>query len=107
MTPLIIISLLLRLGLTGYITYELIRYADMLNIGERIGLGLAGGSAFLTLAVISDVNKEGTPFDVWAGMLFSLGFVIYLASRQIRLQRHEKANEQMIRQAREHFAKKG
>lgn len=103
---LVILSVLLRLTLTAYITYELVRYGPMLNMGERVGLGMAGGSSFMTIAVISDVNHEGTPFDNVAGMLFSLGFVVYLIARQLRLHRHEKANQDAVEQAREHFARK-
>lgn len=103
---LIVLSLILRLTLTGCIAYELVRYGPMLNAGERFGLGLAGGSAFMTLAVIQDVEREGTPFDTWAGMLFSLGLAVYLIARQLRLHRHEKANQEAVEQAREHFARK-
>jgi hypothetical protein len=104
---LIIASAALRLSLTALITYKLIWWGHMLNQIERCGLGLMGGSGFLTVAVIADAHKEGTPFDVWAGLLFTAGVGIYLIGRLSRHIRHEKRNAEMAAQGKAYRAGKG
>lgn len=106
MSALIIMSAVLRLVLTALITYKLLFWAHMLNQCERIGLGMMGGSGFLTIPVILDAHKEGTPFDTWAGMLFTIGVITYLCGRLSRHIRHQRQNAAALEQARGHFARK-
>ena len=102
----LIFSAFLRFLLTLLVTYKLARWGHMLNQTERCGLGLIGGSSFMTIPVILDRYKDGTPFDVWAGLLFTLGVTLYLLGRLSRHVRHEKRNLDAVEQAREHFARK-
>lgn len=102
----IIFSAAMRFLLTLLVTYKLARWGHMLNQIERCGLGLIGGSAFMTIPVILDRYKEGTPFDVWAGLIFTMGVTLYLLGRLSRHVRHERRNLQTIDQARAHFARK-
>lgn len=102
----LLLSALLRLTLTVLVTYKLARWGHMLNQVERAGLGFIGGSAFMTIPVILDRYREGTPFDVWAGMLFTLGVTLYLLGRLSRHIRHERRNAEAVEQARRHFGGK-
>lgn len=103
---LILFSAFLRFSLTALVVYKLGWWGHMLNQMERVGLGLMGGSAFMTIPVILDTHKDGTPFDVWAGILFTLGVITYLMGRLSRHIKHEKRNGDAIKQARAHFAGK-
>ncbi len=100
------ISIGARFLLTGLIVYGLREYRDGLEWGERLGMGMIGGSAFLTIPVVLDLGKNGTPFDVWAGTVLVLGCLIFIRSRQIRLARHSKANAAMVDQAIAHGRRK-
>jgi hypothetical protein len=94
----VIIAALLRLILTALVIYKLMRWGHMLIPVERFGLGIIGGSAFMTVPVILDAKRYGTPFDTWAGVLFTLGVTLYLAGRLSRHIRHERANDAMVAQ---------
>lgn len=94
----IIIAAALRLCLTILVIYKLMRWGHMLITIERVGLGIMGGSAFMTVPVILDAKRYGTPFDTWAGVLFTLGVTLYLAGRLSRHIRHERANDAMVMQ---------
>lgn len=102
----LIFSATLRFFLTVLVAYKLARWAQMLNLTERFGLGLIGGSAFMTIPVILDRYKEGTPFDVWAGLIFTMGVTLYLLGRLSRHIRHERRNLETVQHARDHFARK-
>lgn len=91
----IIIAATLRLLLTVLVIYKLMRWGHMLIQIERFGLGIIGGSAFMTVPVILDAKRYGTPFDTWAGVLFTLGVTVYLIGRLSRHIRHERANDAM------------
>lgn len=103
---LVFFSAFLRCVLTMLVVYKLLWWGHMLNHLERIGLGLVGGSAFMTIPVILDAHKDGTPFDVWAGIVFTVGVIMYLIGRLSRHIKHEKRNAEALKQARGHFAGK-
>ena len=98
---------LFRLAVTGILIYKLFNYRDTFNQWERAGMSIAAGTSFLTIPVISDVNKTGTPMDGWAATMFTFGVMIYFIGRMIRLKAHAVANDRMNRQAREHLREKG
>lgn len=103
-----IASAALRLLLTAMTVLLLThrQLADVFNRRERIGLGLLGGSGFMTIPVILDVNKEGTPFDVIAGLAFSLGAIVFLWGFTDRKLGHARRNQEQIEAAERHFAGK-
>ena len=55
-----------RAAVAGLIVYGLTRFHEGLGLPERVGAGLIGGSALMTIPIVFDVDKDGTPFDVWA-----------------------------------------
>lgn len=101
-----ILAASLRLAIVVLISVKVTRFGHMLNFLQRLGLGLMGGSGFLTIPVILDVYKEGTPFDIWAGMAMSFGIGLYLWGTILRNARHDKRNEEALAAARAHFAGK-
>ncbi len=100
---LVIFSAFLRCVLTTLVIYKLLWWGHMLNHLERIGLGLVGGSAFMTIPVILDAHRDGTPFDVWAGIVFTVGGIAYLLGSLSRHIKHERRNNEALEQARAHF----
>ena len=100
------LAALLRFVLVALVAYKVARWGYMLNCVERYGLGIIGGSAFLTIPVILDAHGEGTPFDTWSGVLLSLGIILYLGGRLSRHIRHEHNNELAKEAARQHFGGK-
>lgn len=103
MIPLVL-SAALRLLLTIVLARMLMRLGHILNLRERIGAGIMGGSGLMTVAVILDRYKDGTPFDVWAGLLFSLGAVVFFWGFIDRKLGHERRNAEAVEQARRHFS---
>lgn len=99
-----LLSAALRLLLTIVLARMLMRLGDILNWRERLGAGVMGGSGFLTIAVILDRYRGGTPFDVWAGLLFSLGAVVFFWGFIDRKLGHERRNAEAVRQAKRHLA---
>jgi hypothetical protein len=91
-----------RVLVSMLIAYKLIRFHDMLNPAERFGLGICGGTVFLTIPVVFASGNYRTPFDDWASMLFTFGFLIYLASRTTRHVRHQRNNDLAAKAARLH-----
>ena len=67
---------------------------------ERIGMGLLGTGALLTIGPI--LWPEASPFEDWSVALFRLGCVIYLFGRLLK---HKHANDEMVRQARRYKAR--
>jgi hypothetical protein len=102
----VILNSLLRVTLTALLAFKLIYFGDMLNRIERLGMGMMGGASFLTVALIIDVHKEGTPFDGWATTLLTLGAIIYFGGRLSRHRRHRRANAIAIEDARRHFERR-
>jgi len=101
-----ILAASLRFMLVALVAYKVVRWGYMLNQIERFGLGIMGGSAFLTIPVILDSHSEGTPFDTWAGVLLSFGIILYLGGRISRHVRHEHNNELAKEQSLQHFRSK-
>jgi len=92
-------SAALRLLLTIVLTRMLMRLGHVLNFREKLGAGVMGGTGFMTIPVILDHHNHGTPFDTWAGLLFSLGAVIFFWGFIDRKLGHERRNEEAVRQA--------
>jgi len=107
MLLLAMLSAVARLALTIIIARLLTRIGHILNASERIGAGLMGGSGLMTVPVILDVNKDGTPFDVWAGVVFTIGGILFFSGFMHRKLGHERRNEEAAQQARHHFATRG
>jgi hypothetical protein len=101
------VSATLRVLLILIIVRLITRLERVLSWREKTGAGIMGGSGFLTLAVILDVHKEGTPFDVWAGLLFSLGASLFFWGFMDRKLGHERRNDEAKEQARLHLAGRG
>lgn len=94
-----IASALSRAILICILIYMITRLHDILNLRERMGAGIMGGSGFMTIAVILDVSKEGTPYDVWAGMLFSIGAAVFFWGFIDRKLGHERRNKRATHEA--------
>lgn len=97
MTSLMVVAIAnmcVRLFIAFTVSYALIRFSRELVVIERMALGLAGGSAFMTLAPIyGSVERIQTPFDQWSGLLFSLSVAALIAFRLFRAVKHEWRNE--------------
>lgn len=104
-----IISAVLRAVLVGITVFMLTHpdLADVLNRRERTGAGITGGCGFLTIPVIMDVNKAGTPFDVVAGMAMSVGVIVFLWGFIDRKLGHARRNKAAVKAASEHLASRG
>lgn len=87
---------ILRIAITLTVVFKLLRYGHLLNQAERVGLAVAGSGSFLTLAPIWDVYREGTPYDIWAGVLLAFGFLLYMLGRLSRHIRHDRNNRAQV-----------
>lgn len=105
--PFIILNSLVRVIIMLLIAYKLMVFHEMLNRVERVGLGIAGGTGFLTIPVIFAAGTFRTPFDGWAGMMFSTGFLIYLCGRMSRHIRHQRANSRAAADASGYLKSRG
>ncbi len=93
------LNVLLRLLVTVIAVYKLSQFREHMIAMERAGLGMMGGGSFITIPII--VSQHDNPFSGWATSILTLGAVLFLAGRTWRDRRHQKANEAMIRQAKE------
>lgn len=101
-----ILSATLRLTLV-FLLYRLVtRFRHILSRKEKFGAGFMGGSGFLTVWVILDFHRSGTPFDTWAGFFFSFGAVLFFWGFIERKIGHEGRNEVAVEQARRHLAER-
>lgn len=110
MTALILFAVMnsgFRLIVSGILIYKLFHFRDTFNQLERAGLSIGAGTSLLTIPVIFDVNKIGTPMDGWAGTAFTFAMMLYFLGRAQRMRAHAAANEEMNRQARRHLSRKG
>ncbi len=96
-----------RFVLTCLMTFGLVYFADVLSKGERLGMGMIGGSSFLTIAIIADTRKIGTPFDVWSPSILTYGVIVFCASRIWRFHKHRRANERMKEASARYYEEKG
>ncbi len=92
-----------RMAVAGILIYKLTFYRDTFNQWERAGLSVGAGTSLLTIPVIFDIQKIGTPMDGWAGALFTFAMLLYFIGRVKRLHAHEARNDEMRAQARRHF----
>lgn len=97
------LNAVLRLILLGMVVMILIQRHEAFSRLERGGLGLMGGSAFMTIPVVLDINASGTPFDDWATCLLPLGCVVFIAGRWLRVRAHSVRNAWAVDEARRHF----
>jgi len=110
MSDLILFAILnsfFRMGVAGIVIYKLLMFRDSFNQLERAGLSLGGGTALLTIPVIFDVHKIGTPMDGWAGTMFTFAMFLYFLGRLRRMLNHAARNEEMNQRAREHLRDRG
>jgi hypothetical protein len=103
----VVLAAALRACLVLVAIYVLNRFHDILWFREKIGIGILAGSGFLTLPVILDFDKRGTPYDTWAGLAFSLGTLIFFWGFIDRKLGHERRNTAAIRAARRHLTARG
>lgn len=106
MTAVILFAMLnsaFRLAVTGILIYKLFHFRETFNQWERAGMSIAAGTSFLTIPVIFDINKTGTPMDGWAATAFTFGVMVYFIGRLLRLRAHATNNEAMNARAREHL----
>lgn len=78
---------------------KLVGFHDHYRWDERIGLGVAGGCALLT--VPAALIGQDSPFYAWAGAMFAIGVLVYFIGRLRRQIHHARANREQIRRARE------
>jgi hypothetical protein len=97
-----------RLALTLFIAVAIDIYADDLNKTERVGLGLLGGSSFMTIGPIwGSYQRVQTPYDQWSGFLMTMGCLIFAGGRMWRLHRHRLRNRRARDEARQYLAGRG
>lgn len=101
-----IISAILRACIAGLAAFMLTHrdLGQILNRRERWGAGIVGGCGFLTIPVILDINKAGTPFDTVAGLAFSVGMILFMWGFIDRKLGHARRNSEAVEQAKRHFA---
>ncbi len=104
-----IFSAVLRAVIAGLAAFMLTHreLGQILNKRERWGAGIVGGCGFLTIPVILDVNKVGTPFDTVAGLAFSVGMILFMWGFIDRKLGHARRNAQSLEQARDHLRARG
>jgi len=103
----VIISSILRVALACVMAYGLYRFDHILNIVERIGMGVLGGMCLMTIFVVMDVKKQGTPFDDWAGLGYVAGMLIFFSGFFYRKMRHDRNNKLQIKMWEEHKRQQG
>jgi hypothetical protein len=88
------------------VTYKLYCWPDNFTRVERIGLGLVGASAVMTIGPILD--KAGvTPYSDWATALFRVGITIYFVGRALRFRRHYRRNMEAAAEAETYLQARG
>ena len=103
MFSLIIANIVFRAALTALMAYILIAFGHSLTRMERFGMGITGGSSFLTIALIADVRKIGTPFDGWSPSLLTLGVIVFVTGRLLRFRKHQRNNAAAVEAAAQHL----
>lgn len=101
-----IISAAARAGLALMVVYLIIRLGHILNFRERFGASVMGGCGFLTIPVILDIHRQGTPFDVVAGLAFSVGAILFFWGFIDRKTGHERRNRKAVDEATSYLASK-
>lgn len=78
----LIINSVIRLLISAVVAWKLLTRFHSLNRPERVGLGLSGGTALLTIPPM--MVEKMTPFDDWASIAFAGGFLLYLIGRMMK-----------------------
>ena len=107
MTALVILSALARMCFSFLLGWALTRVGHMLNVRERIGIGLMGGCGLMTTAVILDNDAHGTPFDIWAAVGFTLGGILFFVGFVSRKMKHDRANARASNEAERYLKARG
>ena len=107
MIVLAFISAVFRIAVVGFAIVLITRLNHILTWRERTGAGVIGGSGFLTIAVILDVGREGTPFDTVAGLMLSLGLALFFWGFMDRKLGHERRNAEARGQAAHYLNERG
>lgn len=102
-----VLSAMTRAALILLLYSVVTQFRDILSWKERWGCGGMGGSGFMTIAVIMDVEKQGTPYDTWAGFVFSISAILFFWGFAERKRGHERRNASAVAQAKTHLAGRG
>lgn len=86
------------------VAWKLTVWHHCFNVSERVGMGLTGAGAFLTIPAI--LQAPGNPFDGWAMAIFRMGVCIYFIGRMLRHRRHKQRNDEAIAQAHAYWAER-
>lgn len=100
----IALSIGVRVAVVFLILNALVKFNEGLELLERGGMGVVGGAFLMTIPVVLDVDKNGTPFDSWAGTLLAIGILMFIVGRLRKLRRHDRANKAQIKIALENRA---
>lgn len=86
----LVLITLARVGIMVIVAIKLTVWHHCFNLLERVGLGLAGGAAFLTIPTLW--HWQDNPFEGWANAAFSWGVFLYLCGRMRRHYVHRRNN---------------
>lgn len=104
------LNLVLRSAFLLCMIYGLIRFGKTLTVGQRAGMGLAGGAALMTLPSTWAYHfnrNEPTPFDGWATSILMTGCILFFVATMRRYRKHERNNAAQIEQSRAHLKARG
>jgi hypothetical protein len=90
--------------------YGLLRFGKTLTIGQRAGMGFAGGAALMTIPSTWTYHfnrPETTPFDGWATSILMLGCIVFFMATMRRHQMHARRNAEAVEQSRKHLTDRG
>lgn len=91
------LNIVCRIGVAAIVIVKLVCFYDHYKREERLGLGIAGGCALMTVPAV--VEGPASPFGEWSTALFALGVMIYFAGRLRRQIHHARANAEQRRRA--------
>lgn len=94
-------NIVFRACIVLVVVVKLAGFWNTYRLGQRIGLGLIGGCALMTIPVILD--GPASPFAEWAGAVFSFGVLAYAGGGLLRNLKHSRANQQQIAHAKAHL----
>jgi hypothetical protein len=100
-----LMNVVCRLAVAGIVVIKLVFFYDSYRWDERLGLGIAGGCALLTMVELGGFRSS--PFDHWPSAFFAFGVMVYFVGRLRRQIHHRRANNRQIRAAQRHFQAKG
>lgn len=95
------LNVLFRAFIVLVVMVKLTGFWNTYRLGQRIGLGLIGGCALMTIPVI--LEGPTSPFAEWAGAVFSFGVLAYAGGGLLRNVKHSRANEAQKAVARAHL----